>query len=156
MKKYWEIIISIVLLISFVICLNFFCYRIKLDINRFAVNYAEIIYYGDGVEQKIEDSNDLDLLVKTLNKLSFKKHRDMSHLFPKSGVLIVDLYDANDKCIDSIQFYEWAYRGGEVYGKDRADGIYLEVKNSDDIYDLCDELCGDPFDRLKYKKQYGY
>ena len=86
MKKYWKIIISIVLLISFVICLNFFCYRIKLDINRFAVNYAEIIYYGDGVEQKIEDSNDLDLLVKTLNKLRFKKHRDMSHLFPKRSV----------------------------------------------------------------------
>ena len=76
----------------------------------------------------------------------------MSHLAPRSGILIVDLYDSNDKCIDSIQFYEWEYRGGEAYGKARGDGVYLKVKNKDDIYDLCDELCGDPFERLKYKK----
>ena len=157
MKNYWEnTVIGILLLAALLIYFNFFYYPIKLDINRANVDYAKIIYFGDGVEQKIDDKNELDLLTQTLNGLKFRNHRDMSHLFPKSGVLVIDLYNNEDKCIDSIQFYEWEYRGGEADGKERGDGRYLKVKYRDDIYDLCDKLCGDPFNRLKFKEQYGW
>ena len=143
-------IIAVGLLINAVTC------PISLKINPAEVKSAKIIYYGDGVEQKIENKNDLDLLIHKLNKLRFKENKDMSHLAPRSGVLVIDLYDENVRCIDSIQFYDWVYRGGEYKGEERGSGIYLKVKTSDDIYDLCDRLCGDPFDRLKYKEQYGY
>lgn len=156
MKKFLKITICFILIVSFVICLNIIYYPIKLNINRGNINYAEIIYYGDGVEQIIEDKNDLDLLIQKLNELKFRRYKDMDHLAPRSGVLVINLYNANNTCIDSIQFYTWVYRGGEAYGEDRGDGMYLKVKNSEDIYVLCDELCGDPFDRLEHKKQYGW
>ncbi len=157
MKKYFTIA-SILMVTICLIFYNFIYYPINLDINREDVAYANIIYYGDDVSQKVEDKENIELLVKTLNKLRFKEHKDESHLMPKSGVLLLELYNDKNQCIDTISFYSWAYRGGEYIGKTRKDGVYLKVKedkNYNDLYDLCDKICGDPFDRLKFKQQYG-
>ena len=139
------LVIGIITLIAFI---NAIRYPIQLKIESNDVKTAKIIFYGDGIDGEITKQKDVKKLIRTLNKLRFKETENMSHLFPHSGILIVELYDDNDKCIDCIQFYDWAYRGGEYKVEERKDGTYLSVKRGihlGDLYALCDKLCGNPF-----------
>ena len=145
------VIIGIIVLISLV---NAIRYPIQLKIKSNDVKTAKIIFYGDGIEQGITEQSDVRKLVRALNKIRFKKTEDMSHLSPRSGIRIVELYNENGECIECVQFYDWAYRGGEYKDQERKDGIYLSVKGGlalGNLYILCDKLCDDPFDMGRYK-----
>ncbi len=143
--------------IIFIAIFNAIKYPVSLKIDSGEIASARIEYYGDGVSQDVIERKDIEKLIKALNKLRFKENEDMSHLSPRSGILIVDLYNDSGECVDSIQFYEWVYRGGEADGKERKDGVYLSVKKGlalGNIYKICDEICGDPFDSLEYNSLY--
>ena len=139
------VIIGIVMLISLIDAVR---YPISFKIKTNDVATAKIIFYGDGIDKEITEKKDVKKLVRALNKLRFKKTEDMSHLSPHSGITIVELYDEIGECIECVQFYDWAYRGGEYKGEERKDGTYLSVKRGihlGDLYALCDKLCGNPF-----------
>lgn len=139
------IMIGIITLLFIINAIN---YPVSLDIEADEVSTARIIYYGDGVEEEVSERKNINKLVLALNKLRFKKNRDMSHIFPRSGVIIIDLYDDTGKCIDSVQFYDWVYRGGEHKGEERENGEYMIARKGVELYDfyaLCNDLCGNPF-----------
>ena len=145
------VVVGIVTLVSLI---NAVKYPIQLKIKANDVETAKIIFYGDGVDQEITEKRDVKNLVRALNKLRFKETEDMSHLSPRSGVRIVELYNEKSECIECVQFYDWAYRGGEYKGEERKDGDYLSVKKGlrlGNFYILCDKLCDDPFDIGIYK-----
>lgn len=154
MKKILKVVTVILAIVILLTCINSILYPIALNIDESEIEYAEIIYFGDNYEQKVENPNDINRLIGALNKLRFKEREDMSHMAPHSGVMIVDLYNKDGKCIDSIQFYDWVYRGGEYKGEERKHGSYLSAKKGfalRNTYIVCDELAGDPFGRKEYK-----
>lgn len=132
-----SIMIGIIAVISIIISVM---YPICLKIDSNTVSSAKITYYGDGVDQTITEEQDVRKLVRSLNSIRFKKGDNMSHLSPRSGVLIVELYDNNGKCVEDISFYEWVYRDGEYLTP-------MEGLGMTKFYSLCDELCGNPFYR---------
>ena len=145
------VIIGIVILISLIDAIR---YPISLKIKSNDVATAKIIFYGDGIDKEITEPKDVKKLVRALNKIRFKESEDMSHLSPRSGIRIVELYNKKGECTECVQFYDWVYRGGEYKGEERKDGDYLSVKKGlrlGNFYILCDELCDDPFDMGIYK-----
>lgn len=155
MKKKLIILLCIIIGISMLISLtNAIRYPIRLKIESDDVVTAKITYYGDGVSEDITQQRDVKKLVRKLNKIRFKETEDMSHLYTRSGVRIIELYDSEGICIENIQFYDWAYRGGEYKGEETKNGEYLLVQGGfrlGNLYVLCDDLCGDPFDMGIYK-----
>ena len=158
MKKkiiiFFGVIVAIALFVSLI---NLIRYPIRLEIKTDDVATAKIIFYGDGIDKEITEQEDVKKLVRVLNKLRFKETEDMSRLSPRSGVRIVELYNEKGECIECVQFYDWAYRGGEYKGEERKDGDYLSVKKGlrlGNFYILSDKLCDDPFDMGIYKMFY--
>lgn len=155
MKKKLIILLCVVIgIVAFISFINAIRYPIQLKIKSDDVSTAKIIFYGDGIEQEITGQKDVGKLVRALNKIRFKETEDMSHLSPRSGIRIVELYNENDECIECVQFYDWVYRGGEYRGQERKDGIYLSVKGGlalGNLYILCDKLCDVPFGMGIYK-----
>lgn len=155
MKKKLIILLCVIIgIIALVSLINAIRYPIPLKIKSNDVVTAKIIFYGHGIDQEITEQKDVKKLVRTLNKLRFKETEDMSHSSPRSGIRIVELYNEKGKCIECVQFYDWAYRGGEYKGGERKDGDYLSVKKGlmlGNFYVLCDKLCNDPFDMGIYK-----
>ena len=145
------VMIGIVMLVSLIDEIR---YPISLKIKSNDVATAKIIFYGDGIDKEITEQKDVKKLVRALNKLRFKESEYMGHLSPRSGIRIVELYDEDGECIECVQFYDWAYRGGEYKDEERKNGDYLSVKKGlrlGDFYILCDKLCDDPFDMGIYK-----
>ncbi len=155
MKKKLIIFVCVMIgIVALVSVINAIRYPIQLKIKSNDVASAKIIFYGDGIDQEVTEQKDVKKLVRALNKLRFKETEDMSHIFPHSGILIIELYDDKGKCIECVQHYDWAYRGGEYKGQERENGIYLSVKRGLDLgnlHILCDKLCGEPFEMGIYE-----
>ncbi len=127
MKKKLIILLCVVIgIVALVSVINAIRYPIQLKIKSNDVATAKIIFYGDGIDQEVTEQKDVKKLVRALNKLRFKEIEDMSHLSPRSGIRIVELYDENGECVECVQFYNWAYRGGEYKGqKEKTEYICL-------------------------------
>ena len=67
MKKKSTIILCVIIgIIAVGLLINAVTYPISLKINPAEVKSAKIIYYGDGVEQKIENKKQQKQLLKVL------------------------------------------------------------------------------------------